>query len=414
MDDSARTAVSDEPASRTTGAGPAAGPPPPGRGPRPVRWWRPRGLIFAGAVALLAVLGYSIGGPLSAPGTDSTAARLAEWGRGHGLSPVVNSLEKLQYRLHPPAANGAPPSDSPLATDQCGGESAPPPGTPSRRRPVVGLPSPPPVTPLAPTGMACEGRWKTVTVARGRPALRTTYLRPDPVHTSYVAGVAWMDPTLLRTELHPGTQEPGHGPWQTPSSIGPTARDGLVAAFNSAFRLAESRGGYYAEGRTIAPLVNGDASLVIRRDGSTAVGQWGRDLRMSPDVSVVRQNLALLVDNGQIAPGIDNNVGNRWGATLGNKLYVWRSGIGMTKTGALVYVAGNALSASSLARLLSAAGAVQAMELDINPEWTTFVSYAPSPTPATPMASKLLPDMQRSADRYYQTSTRDFFAVYQR
>ena len=46
------------------------------------------------------------------------------------------------------------------------------------------------------------------------------------------------------------------------------------------------------------------------------------------------------------------------------------------------------------------------MELDINPEWTSFVSY--------PETRNLLPDMQRSATRYDTTSSRDFFAVLSR
>ncbi|MCW2709607.1 MAG: hypothetical protein JWM22_3449, partial [Frankiales bacterium] len=63
-------------------------------------------------------------------------------------------------------------------------------------------------------------------------------------------------------------------------------------------------------------------------------------------------------------------------------------------------------SAASLATLLQRAGSVQAMELDINPEWTSFVTYAPSRT-----EKNLLPDMQRSPKRYDTTSSRDFITV---
>ena len=105
-------------------------------------------------------------------------------------------------------------------------------------------------------------------------------------------------------------------------------------------------------------------------------------------------------------PGIADNSNGRWGQTLGNKLYVWRSGIGQTTSGALVYVAGNRLSASTLAELLRRAGSIRAMELDINPEWTSFVTF--------PTETNLLPDMQRSPRRYDTTSTRDFFAVLRR
>ena len=131
---------------------------------------------------------------------------------------------------------------------------------------------------------------------------------------------------------------------------------------------------------------------------------------MTPSVAAVRQNLALLVDGGHVVDGIDDNAGHRWGATLGNKLYVARSGVGVTAAGALVYASGNSLSAGTLADLLARAGCVRAMELDINPDWTSFSYYEP----IGGTGRKLLANMQRPANRYETTSTRDFVAVYAR
>jgi hypothetical protein len=62
----------------------------------------------------------------------------------------------------------------------------------------------------------------------------------------------------------------------------------------------------------------------------------------------------------------------------------------------------------SLAQILIRAGAVRAMELDINSYWVSFITYGRA-GPAN-----LLPDMQRSSDRYLTTSDRDFLAVYRR
>ncbi len=151
--------------------------------------------------------------------------------------------------------------------------------------------------------------------------------------------------------------------------------DRLVAAFNSAFRLKDSHGGVYAGGRTHGKLQPGAASLVIDKQGTISVGAWGSDVSMTPDVAAVRQNLSLLVSGGQVVPGIQSNNAKKWGATIGNAYYVWRSGIGVTATGAAVYVAGDRLSGLTLAQLLQRAGAVRAMELDINPDWTSFIEY---------------------------------------
>ena len=54
---------------------------------------------------------------------------------------------------------------------------------------------------------------------------------------------------------------------------------------------------------------------------------------------------------------------------------MWRSGVGVDAHGNLIYAAADIQTAESLAQILQRAGAVRAMELDINYEWTTFNFY---------------------------------------
>ncbi len=152
-----------------------------------------------------------------------------------------------------------------------------------------------------------------------------------------------------------------------------------MAAFNGGFRFNDARGGIYLEGRWGVPAVQGAAYLVIYKDGQVNIGDWGTDVAMSVDVQAVLQNVVLLVDNGQLAPSATYTDNAIWGYTLGGGYVVPRSGIGVTADGALVYVAGPALTARSLAESLRRAGAVRAMTLDINPEWVTFNFYSRSP-----------------------------------
>ena len=91
-------------------------------------------------------------------------------------------------------------------------------------------------------------------------------------------------------------------------------------------------------------------------------------------MAAVRQNLTLLVDHGAPAPNLD--IPSEWGAVLGGGSFTWRSGIGVTAAGDLVYAAGPDLDPAGLARLLIAAGAMRAMELDINPSWVSFATFA--------------------------------------
>jgi len=247
---------------------------------------------------------------------------------------------------------------------------------------------------------------------QGKPAMRVAYLRPDTLHTSYTAAVVRMDQHLLSTVYHPGTDQPGGGPWRLSPELAGPRRVGLVAAYNSAFRLADAKGGFYNEGRTIAPLRPGAASMVTYANGRTDIGSWGSEVSMTPAVSSVRQNLLPIVDHGNVVPTINDNTGERWGQTISYRAYVWRTGVGVAGNGDVVFAAGNGLSAPTLAQLLLRGGAVRAMELDINPAWTTFNLY--NQAAGSSGERKLLPDMQPSVRRYDSASTRDFYAVYVR
>ena len=139
-----------------------------------------------------------------------------------------------------------------------------------------------------------------LTRVSGRPAIAAAYLRPDAIHTSYVAGVVWINPRLVSAQLHPGTLDPGGTGWPGSTSLPAGRRAGLLAAFNSGFRLTASHGGFYLAGRHAGHLRPGAASMVFGRNGSLTVGTWNRDVRLTPDVLAVRQNLALLVEGGRV------------------------------------------------------------------------------------------------------------------
>jgi len=224
-----------------------------------------------------------------------------------------------------------------------------------------------------------------------------------------------MDTNLLSAALYSGSTIPGGGPWVNTAPVSTQAAGKLVAAFNAGFLMSNAEGGYYTEGKAVDPLRAGAASFVIYNNGTATVGQWGRDVTMTPDVRAVRQNLDLVVDGGLPVPGLDANDTTRWGFTLRNQVYVWRSGVGVTANGALVYVSGPDLNITDLAAVLVRAGAVRAMELDINTDWVDFATFAPAT--ATGAASgangtDLLPNMVGTPDRYFETWwSRDFFTM---
>lgn len=388
------------------------------RGPR--RWSPPvatppnfrRRRVVAGfcivGVTLAIAVGPSLGSALSNQALGaSTGARFAEWARTHGGNGIVNWIENVWYSHHQPPVGGRPPAGALTVSVGAGRQTS---------SDLPHLPVPPAIVPLASPAIPGEGQWSPAgRTVGGLPAVYETRLRPDPVHTSVVVGVAWMDTRLLRARLYSGSFIPGGGPftYSAPVSTGMAAT--IVAAFNAGFQMPAANGGYYTDGKVLIPLRSGAASMVIRKDGTATVAQWGRDATMSPNIVSVRQNLDLLVDHGRAEPALSPTDTTRWGATLGNQVYVWRSGIGTTANGALVYVGGPGLNVTTLADLLVRAGATRAMELDINTDWVHFATYSPSTGTglASPTnGSNLLPTMVGTPTRYFTDWwSRDFFTM---
>lgn len=423
-------------AEQTWGERPAADTQPPveapavGELPRDVLRPIPRRrLLRAGAaVVALAVLwlAFSLGGALTAPGTDGLDARVAEWARSNGLGFVVDTLEQVQYALSPPriggSVQGGIPDASPMAGDLPPAASGDPSASgsasaPSQRSPVVAdpspsptpFPAPAPIQPIVSPPLPGEGVWKTLAVLHGQPALRVAYLRPDSQHTSYLVAVAWIDQSLVNLVLHPGFLLPGGTGWSQPFDVPASQRDTLLATFNSGFRLADARGGYWQDGKTAAPLQPGAASMVFSKDGHLDVVKWGT-APPGPDVAAVRQSLVLLVDHGRITPEVTSDSQASWGLTFTGAASVWRSAIGIRADGSLVFVVGPAMSVRTLAAIAQAAGAVRAMQLDINYSWTNFMTYThPSHDVAVP--HMLNTDAVPNPYRYLQPSSRDFVAV---
>jgi hypothetical protein len=378
-----------------------------GKKPVPPHIRRRRKIVRRSILGVFLVLSGYVGVTLypyiTAPGTTRLSARIAEWGRDHKLGWAVTWLENSTYK--------APPTGGSLNSSQLSQLQGPTAGPPTTKAKAVDLPAN--IIPLAVGTIPGEGVWHPVrTNAANMPIVEKAALRPDAQHTSALAYAVWMNQTALTFQLHPGFQQPG-GSWQTADSITTGARSGLVATWNGGFKISpdDALGGFFAGGRTAHPLVNGKAAEVFYQDGSVKIGQWGRDESMAPNVVGVRQNLSLLVDGGQVTVGPGDGSGAQWGYTIKNSYYIARSGVGMTAKGDIVYVSGGELSVYTLAKLLQAAGSVYAMELDINPDWVSYMYY--DGDPANPTPNKLWNFVQ-PANRYFEPSDRDFVSVYVR
>jgi hypothetical protein len=373
------------------------------------RFFRRRSVRVVSAVfaVFLAWAMFSLGQATFKNTGQSQTANAAEWFRDHGFGPVVTFGEWLTYN---PPPKGGKPSFS-LAVPS--GQAVTPVKTSGKSKSFV-PDIPGTLTSLAGAPIAGEGQWRVVEKVKGEPAILATFLR-DATYTGQVNGIASIDQRLVKFSLRPGTEDPGTANWpNVPDYVPAGQRTGLLATFNGGFKLNSAGGGFYLNGVYHGSLVRGAASIVYYKDGSIKIGQWGRDFTMSSSVAGVRQNLKLLVDRGKVSANANSDVMSNWGATLGGGYYVWRSGLGITRDGRVVYVYGPALNAEDLGKLLQRAGAVEGMQMDINPAWMKFDYYQAGSHPSDPTPVPLLPTQQPSPYSYYTPSTRDFTAVYAR
>ena len=367
---------------------------------RMARWPRISFIIGLLLIGVLASASWSYNGYLDAPGAATAAVRTGDWMRDHHMNPIVDRLEQYLYAGQVLGNGRVAANQIPTAA------VAKSIGLPGH----AGTPAPVPARDLINHSLKGEGKWSpSGRLVNGHPVAYTTFIRPDRAHTDVVAAAAWFDPAATRVTYVPGTKQPGNWAWK--SGVPVAKRRDLVAAFNSGFMFKDVPGGFYSEGRSPRPLVDGQASLVIRSHGPAEIGAWGTEIKMTSDVIAVRQNLALLVDHGRLDPGLHTGVPGKWAKLRWQLQHTNRSGIGITSTNALVYVSGSNLTAETLGIALVKLGSVRAMELDIHATNPTLNFFYPDATGSSVAGSKLTQSMKSSATRYLAPDQRDFFAV---
>jgi hypothetical protein len=370
-------------------------------------WRRLRRIFLLAAIACLIPAAISWIGAMTEKHNVGLGVSTVEWMRQNGGNEVVSEIENEYYTLTAPSKGGpalkALPQVGVAADSAKAAEEEAEGKVPTYYRP-------PNVKPLIHPALPGEGVWKKAGAGVGpRPPVLLTTFRSDPEYPQFVAGVAWIDSSRAKTEYVPGLAEPpeveNRGPGEVPEGL----RKRLVATFNGGFPLETSGAGLIYRGKVIEPMVNGVATIVGYTDGSIDVVKWNHGAGAPANVSFAKQNLPPIIYEGKLNPNLSD--GPEWGETVNNATRVWRSGIGIDAHGNLLYAAANYQTVESLAKVLQRAGAVRALELDINEDWTSFITYR---RPGGVSPSNLLPEMFRSPERYLVPDERDFFSVYLR
>ena len=356
-------------------------------------WQRLRRVLWLTVVICLIPIAVSFTTTMAGPSNSSFTIRTFEWLRDHGGAGIASTFEGIYYSMNAPSTGGPALHKLPLKAHG------------------VAQIHPRDISPVISPALSGEGVWVPTETWSGRNApVQIAQFRTDPNYPQMVAGVAWIDPKRTSIVLYPGQLEPSLTiPHRGPMEVPPALRPRLLATFNSGFKLDDSHGGFAVGGVMYAPLQNGMATFVHYSDGRVDILNWSLGPHLPAGADYARQNLPLIVEGGRPNPNLSD--GPEWGATLGNAVRVWRSGVGIDAHGDLIYAAANDQTVGSLAQILIRAGAIRAMELDINSYWVTFNSYA---RPDAGAPSALLPSMTRPVTRYLSPDDRDFFAVYLR
>jgi len=257
-------------------------------------------------------------------------------------------------------------------------------------------------------------------MVQGNPVMAQAVVKLDPQRPYAAIVLVRIDLSKIQLHIMPGTLEPPH-PAQIKQFIPNLGavplqeQDKLLVAFNGGFRSIHGHYGMTVNDVSLLPPVPGIATLAIYRDGHVQLGTWGRDINPSADMLAFRQNCPPLIELGTINPDLSIIDKDAWGYT-NNLDITWRTGLGITQDGHyLIYAVGNGNSAETLAEAFVAAGAYNAMQLDINQFYAHFYTYQPS-DPATSKGfrftgERLVDQMINNPHLYLTPNERDFFYI---
>jgi Phosphodiester glycosidase len=357
-------------------------------------------VIVAGALlVLLSPVVYSYTSTMIQPSSLPLGVRSVEWLRAHHGNWLVDEIESVYYSWKAPSKGGPQLKSLPSV------------GFASVQGRTASWPRS--IEPVFDKHLPGEGIWHpTGPLVAGRPAVLVTTFRSERDYPRIVAYVAWFDHTRTALGLYPGRYEPPHAPVRGPMSVPHDQRWRLLATFNAGFTHIDGNNGSSVNGLTYEPLKDGLATLVGYRDGRVQIKTWAGGPNPGPKVVFARQSLPPIIRDGRLSKELNDS--SKWGATLGNAVRVWRTGVGIDRGGNLIYAAANDQTVSTLARILRRAGAVQAMQFDINPEWPTLITYRHAGNGRGLLPTKVVPNVMQPATRYLVPDDRDFFAVYRR
>ncbi len=276
-----------------------------------------------------------------------------------------------------------------------------------------------------------EGVWESSGSprdARGKPLVYKTFYRPSVDFPNAVVYMMVVDMSMTSMRYYVGSQEPAASKGN--SEVEPDIRSKIMAVTNAMWMQRHSKGaGAIFRGKTMYPMINGAATLIVYKDGSVDIREWTPDIPLEL-VQDARQLRHLIVKDGMVVQSVlrkgkieDSEIGLGFllgggGKDLDGK-HAWfvahRSAFGIRKDGNLVFAIGHHIGSKDLARALVLAGCERGLHGDANPDNIVANLYIRDVFGNMVRKAKLSPEQANyTLNRYDDSYSKDFFAFFLR
>ena len=253
------------------------------------------------------------------------------------------------------------------------------------------------------------------------PLLAKSVVHPDPKRPFAAIAVVAID--LTRVELHmlAGTKEPEsmRVPRERRKGLIPSSDYAdLLAAFNGGFKAVHGHYGMRTGEDTFVVPRDIGCTIAFYRSGSLGIATWSAIKSRDSEMTAYRQTPPCLVERGEAHVGLGQEYNRAWGAAVDGDTIIRRSAMGLSADGkTLYYGLGEAVTAQSMGRGMSAVGASDVAELDINYSYPRFLFFGHDDRhKGEPrVKSGIIKDLKYKAEDYIiEPSTRDFFYLTRR
>jgi len=350
-------------------------------------------IVLAVALGVLLPI---VGSATNALFTDdglSLLGRGAAWARNHRLDWLVDRMELLKYSS-PPSAVAA--KDLTTLREVNG---------------VLDQNDDQPISIVSPNvpSLSGEGEWTIARRVSDSPVVWVTGARTSVAYPSITTTFMLIDSNKLKARLYNGTEVPGGRSWVFGNHVADEDKNSLVAAINGGFRLSHRAGGYYAEDKTVMPLLSDKATIGIDFLGNFSIGIWD-ETPLFNEQSIgrwasLRQNLLPILIEGELNPALKRGY---WGGSGRGEIFILRSAVCVRTDGKIVFAISGMTDAIELARAMQLAECKTAMQLDQNASYPRGLTYENG------IPARIDKRMAGKDDEYLRHSLRDFFAFFEK